>query len=280
MFTVPVMDERFLTSAERLDGPFVTELGALAAQHGTAIVCGINEATEEGDRIQNTLLAIDASGDVVATYRKLHLYDAFGYTESSLVRPGEIEPPQTFSVGGQRFDMQTCYDLRFPEVTRRLIDAEVDVVLMPAEWVPGPLKEDHWTTLLRARAIENTVYLAAADQSGKAGAGNSMIVDPMGVVLASVGEEEGLGTATLDAERIARVRRRTRRFGCGAQCRGVDGVGDGARLRLAAAESMRFENDPVPGANGALGDDLEVGPGARQDPHVECGDPVLGCRCA
>jgi len=206
MFTVPAMDDRFVASAERLDGPFVAELTALATQHGVAIVCGINEATDGGDRIHNTLLAIDASGEIVATYRKLHLYDAFGYTESSLVRPGEIEPPQTFTVGDLRFGMQTCYDLRFPEVTRRLVDADADVVLMPAEWVPGPLKEDHWTTLLRARAIENTVYLAAADQCGKSGAGNSMIVDPMGVVLASVGEEEGLGTATLDPERIERVR--------------------------------------------------------------------------
>jgi len=206
MFTVPVMDHRFVESAERLDGPFVSELKSLAAEHQTAIVCGVNEAIEDDDRIHNTLLAVDASGEVVATYRKLHLYDAFGYTESSLVRPGDVEPPQTFAVGGLRFGLQTCYDLRFPEVTRRLVDAEADVVLMPAEWVPGPLKEDHWTTLLRARAIENTVYLAAADQCGASGAGNSMIVDPMGVVLASVGEEEGIGTADLDPERIERVR--------------------------------------------------------------------------
>ncbi|MDT5338686.1 MAG: deaminated glutathione amidase, partial [Mycobacterium sp.] len=87
MFTVPVMDERFVASAERLDGPFVAELTALAAQHGIAIVCGINEAIDHGDRIHNTLLAIDAQGRLVATYRKLHLYDAFGYTESSLVSP-------------------------------------------------------------------------------------------------------------------------------------------------------------------------------------------------
>jgi deaminated glutathione amidase len=206
MFTVPVMDERFVASAERLDGAFVTQLTELAAEHRIAIVCGVNEDTDEGTRIHNTLLAIDAAGELTATYRKLHLYDAFGYTESTLVRPGDIDAPQIFTVGDLRFGMQTCYDLRFPEVTRRLIDAGADVVLMPAEWVPGPLKENHWTTLLRARAIENTVYLAAADQCGTAGAGNSMIVDPMGVVLASVGEEEGLATATLESERIARVR--------------------------------------------------------------------------
>ncbi|WP_123026685.1 carbon-nitrogen hydrolase family protein [Mycolicibacterium stellerae] len=217
MFTVPVMDERFLESAEHVDGQFVAQLKELARAHAIAIVCGINEATDEGSRIHNTLLAVDTHGEVVAAYRKLHLYDAFGYTESSLVSPGPVEPPQTFTVEGLRFGMQTCYDLRFPEVTRRLVDAGVDAVLMPAEWVPGPLKEDHWTTLLRARAIENTVYLAAADQCGRSGAGNSMIVDPMGVVLASLGEEDGLATATLDPSRIARVREknpaiRLRRF--------------------------------------------------------------------
>jgi predicted amidohydrolase len=217
MFTVPVMDDRFVESAERVDGPFVGQVKELARAHAITIVCGINEATDEGSRIHNTLLAVDAHGEVVAAYRKLHLYDAFGYTESSLVSPGPVEPPQTFTVEGLRFGMQTCYDLRFPEVTRRLVDAGADAVLMPAEWVPGPLKEDHWTTLLRARAIENTVYLAAADQCGSSGAGNSMIVDPMGVVLASLGEEDGLATATLDPSRIARVREknpaiRLRRF--------------------------------------------------------------------
>jgi predicted amidohydrolase len=206
MFTVPVMDERFLESAERADGEFVSHVKDLATTHGIAIVCGMNEATDEGSHIHNTLLAVDAQGQVVATYRKLHLYDAFGYTESSLVSPGPVEPAQTFTIDGLRFGMQTCYDLRFPEVTRRLVDAGADAVLMPAEWVPGPLKEDHWTTLVRARAIENTVYLAAADQCGSSGAGNSMIVDPMGVVLAALGEEEGLATATLDPSRIERVR--------------------------------------------------------------------------
>ncbi|AQT78865.1 hydrolase [Mycolicibacterium litorale] len=206
MFTVPVMDERFVASAEPLDGPFVTAISGLAARHGMAIVCGMNEATDAGSHIHNTLLAVDPRGQIVATYRKLHLYDAFGYTESQLVTPGPIEQPATFLVKDLRFGMQTCYDLRFPEVTRRLIDAGVDAVLMPAEWVPGPLKEDHWTTLLRARAIENTVYLAAADQCGRAGAGNSMIVDPMGVVVAALGEEEGLATAILDPARITRVR--------------------------------------------------------------------------
>ncbi len=206
MFTAPAMDERFLASAESLDGPFVAAVRDLARREAIAIVAGINETTDKPDHIHNTLIAVDDGGKVTATYRKLHLYDAFGYSESRFVRPGSACPPETFTVGGLTFGMQTCYDLRFPEATRRLVDAGADVVLMPAEWVPGPLKENHWTTLLRARAIENTVYVAAADQCGSNGAGNSMIVDPMGVVLAAIGEDEGVVSATLHGDRIARVR--------------------------------------------------------------------------
>ena len=206
MFTVPTMDARFVASAEPVDGTFVSALRDLARRTGIALVCGINE-TAGADRIHNTLLAIDGDGKIAAGYRKLHLYDAFGYTESSLVEPGTIAAPETFTVGGMTFGLQTCYDLRFPEVTRRLVDAGADAVVIPAEWVPGPLKEDHWTTLVRARAIENTAYVLAADQCGSSGAGRSMIVDPMGIVLASLGEEEGCATAVLDGARIARVRR-------------------------------------------------------------------------
>ncbi|TRW80063.1 carbon-nitrogen hydrolase family protein [Mycolicibacterium sp. 018/SC-01/001] len=206
MFTAPAMDERFLASAESLDGPFVSALQETARQQAVTIVAGINETTDRADQIHNTLVAIDGGGKVTAAYRKMHLYDAFGYSESRFVRAGVVDAPETFTVGGLTFGMQTCYDLRFPEATRRLVDAGADVVLIPAEWVPGPLKENHWTTLIRARAIENTIYVAAADQCGAHGAGNSMIVDPMGVVLSSLGEEAGMVSATLNPERIERVR--------------------------------------------------------------------------
>src|SRR5699024_6833283 len=102
--------------------------------------------------------------------------------------------------------MKTCYDLRFPEVSRMLVDAGADVLALPAEWVPGPLKEFHWTTLLRARAIENTVYLVAADQSAPMGSGHSAIIDPMGIAIASIGEEIGMAHAVLKEDRITSVR--------------------------------------------------------------------------
>jgi predicted amidohydrolase len=206
MFTAPRLDRRFLDTAEPLDGPFAAGLGELARRHGLHVVAGVNERLDDPGRISNTLLAIGPDGAVAATYRKTHLYDAFGYTESEIVRPGPIGDPETFTVDGVRFGLQTCYDVRFPEVTRRIVDAGADVLALPAEWVPGPLKEDHWRTLVRARAIENTIYVAAADQCAPTGAGNSMIVDPMGVVVAALGETAGIAAADVSPERVAAVR--------------------------------------------------------------------------
>jgi predicted amidohydrolase len=218
MFTAPKMDERFVESAEPLDGPFVTGLGDLAERHDTYIVAGVNQVVEEPGRIANTLVALAPSGDIAARYGKVHLYDAFGYKESDLVRAGDIGTPETFDVDGVTFGMQTCYDVRFPEVTRWLVDAGADAVALPAAWVPGPLKEDHWRTLVRARAIENTIYIAAAGQCAPTGAGNSMIIDPMGVTVASLGEGAGIAAGEVSPERTAEVRKKNpaldlRRFG-------------------------------------------------------------------
>jgi len=119
---------------------------------------------------------------------------------------GTLDAPETFEWGGFTVGLQTCYDVRFPEVTRRIVDAGADVVLIPAEWVRGPLKEHHWRTLVTARAIENTIYVAAADQAPPVGAGNSMVVDPMGVEIATIGESTDVAVAWLSAERVAQTR--------------------------------------------------------------------------
>lgn len=206
MFTAPKLDERFADSAEPLDGPFAGGLKDIARRHGVHVIAGMNERLDDRRRISNTLVAAGPGGDFVAEYRKIHLYDAFGYKESALVRPGEIADPETFTVEGVTFGMQTCYDVRFPEVTRRIVDAGADVLALPAAWVPGPLKEDHWRTLARARAIENTIYVAAAGQCAPAGAGNSMLVDPMGVVTAGLGEAPGVVAGEVSPERVAAVR--------------------------------------------------------------------------
>ena len=205
-----------VAAAEDLDGGFVTGLAAIAQRLGIHLVAGMLE--KAGEKVSNTLVAVDPSGALVATYRKLHLYDAFGQRESDRVQAGGIEPPETFGWQGFTVGMQTCYDIRFPEVTRRLVDAGADLVLVPAEWVRGPLKEHHWRVLVTARAIENTVYVAAADHAPPIGAGNSMVVDPMGVELVTIGEESGIAVADVTPARVASVRETNpalalRRFG-------------------------------------------------------------------
>jgi predicted amidohydrolase len=205
-FFEPVMGASFIAAAQPTDGPFVAALGALAAELGVHIVAGMLEQTERNDRFSNTLVAVSSAGELIASYRKLHLYDAFGERESDWVQAGTIETPQTFTVNGLTVGMQTCYDIRFPEVTRRLVDAGADLVLVPAEWVRGPLKEQHWRTLVTARALENTVYVAAADHTPPIGVGNSMVVDPMGVEMVTIGEATDVAVAWISAARIAAVR--------------------------------------------------------------------------
>lgn len=202
-FFEPRMGPRFAEHAEPLAGPFTAGVQAAAARAGVVAVFGLVEAA--GEKFRNTAVAVSADG-IIATYRKTHLYDAFGASESTWVEPGALEAAQTFVVGGLRAGLQTCYDLRFPEVTRVLADAGVDLVLVPADWVPGPGKVHHWRTLLTARAIENTAFVAAAGQIAPAGIGTSLILDPAGVTLAESGQEEGLAFADLDPARVREVR--------------------------------------------------------------------------
>jgi deaminated glutathione amidase len=193
--------------AEPLDGPFITGIAALARDLKLPVVVGTDEANADGLPF-NTLVALDAGGEIRGTYRKVHLYDAFGYRESDGASQGEIGQPFILESGQLRLGMLTCYDLRFPESARYLVDAGANVLLLPAMWITGPGKEDHWNTLVRARAIENTAYVVTANQTGPLATGYSLIVDPFGVVIANAGEAPGVVFAELDPERIAAVRNR------------------------------------------------------------------------
>jgi predicted amidohydrolase len=193
--------------AQTLDGPFVSALADLAASHHLWIVAGMFEKSDDAARPFNTLVALTSTGELEATYRKTYLYDSFGYRESDRLSPGSGEPI-VVTISGLVVGLMTCYDLRFPEFARALVDRGADVVAVPAAWVSGPLKEDHWVTLLRARAIENTVYVAAAGQTGKHYSGRSMIVDPMGVTAAALGDGEAVATADIEEGTVASARER------------------------------------------------------------------------
>jgi predicted amidohydrolase len=197
-------DQPLAPVAEPLDGPFVTSLHRLASELSITVVAGMFE-TASGERVHNTVVAVDSSG-LLGAYRKMHLFDALGWVESDRLAPGDGEL-LVLALGGVTLGVQTCYDLRFPELTRALVDRGVDVLLLPAAWVAGPMKEQQWKTLVAARAIESTAYAVTASQSPPRYVGSSRVLDPMGEVVAAVATTEGFAVADLLPERIAEVRK-------------------------------------------------------------------------
>lgn len=204
--------------AERLDGafpgPILRALADSAIKHGVWVLGGgMPEMSEDSARPYNTALLVDPRGEIVATYRKLHLFDVTvpdgtSYRESATTSAGtEVV---TAEVLGVRIGLSICYDVRFPELFRRLSDEGARVVAVPAAFTV-PTGKDHWHPLLRARAIENQVYVLAPAQHGKHPRGRqtygkSLIADPWGEVIAQCSEGEGLAVATLDFAYQDRVR--------------------------------------------------------------------------
>ncbi len=189
--------------AEDLDGPFVQRLTELAKAHGVTLVAGMFERSGDPARPYNTLAVVDGDG-LRASYRKIHLYDSFGYKESERLLAGAVEPV-VVEVGGWQVGLMTCYDLRFPELARALVDRGAELLVVPAAWVAGPGKVDHWRTLLKARAIENTVYVAAAGQPGPRYTGHSMVVSPRGEVV-EAGDDDLFVRSTVERDYLEEVR--------------------------------------------------------------------------
>jgi predicted amidohydrolase len=194
--------------AESLDGPFVSGLAEEARGHGVTVVAGMFE-TVEGDqaRAYNTVVAVGTDGSLIGRYRKLHLFDALGWTESKQLAAGPMEL-LTFASGDVTVGVLTCYDLRFPELSRSLVDEGATLLALPSAWVAGPHKVDQWTALVHARAIENTVYVAGAAQPPPQYSGHSMVVDPFGVRLAELGDDEGVAVTDVSRARVGEVRER------------------------------------------------------------------------
>jgi predicted amidohydrolase len=199
-------------AAEPLDGPFCTALADAARSAGVALVAGVFEPAPDG-RVYNTAVAYDGAGALVASYRKLHLFDAFGQRESELVAPGST--PVICTLAGMRTGLAICYDVRFGELFRALAVGGAGLLVLPAAWAAGLFKEEHWVTLVRARAIENTMWVAAVGQvpdpderptRAATGVGRSMLVDPLGVVRADLGPAPGVLVAEVDASLIDTVR--------------------------------------------------------------------------
>lgn len=208
-------DKRAL--AEDLDGgggPIFRRVAAAARTLGIAVVAGgLPERSLDPDRPFNTCAVFDATGRLVARYRKIHLFDvelADGarYRESASTTAGET--PVVAEVASVTLGLSVCYDLRFPELYRALSAHGADAIVVPAAFTLTTGK-DHWHVLLRARAIESQAYVIAAAQWGKhprgrVTFGKSCIIDPWGEIVAQCSEGEGVATAPLDPAYLARVR--------------------------------------------------------------------------
>ncbi|TLM80730.1 carbon-nitrogen hydrolase family protein [Pseudarthrobacter sp. NamE2] len=201
-----VVDASFPAVAEPLDGPVCRALAATAARHSIALVAGVVETSPEPGKAYNTLAAFGPDGGRLASYRKIHLFDAQGFDESRFIAPGPSLEPVVFETGGIKFGLLTCYDLRFPELARALADAGAQALLVPSSWVPGTHKTEQWMALNAARAIENSVYVAGICQAPPVSVGRSVLVDQMGFMEEDLGLEPGVRTVEVSLDTVARVR--------------------------------------------------------------------------
>jgi predicted amidohydrolase len=205
--------EELVAGAEPLAGPSLTAARSWARDLGIHLLAGsIFERGGEGEKASNTSVLIDPQGEDVAVYRKIHMFDVdaggVSYRESEFERPGA--EPVVAQVGELTAGLTVCYDLRFPELFRILALRGAQLIALPSAFTLATGR-DHWEVLLRARAIENQLFVLAPNQVGEApphysSFGRSLIVDPWGVVLATAPDEECFVSADLDFAALERVR--------------------------------------------------------------------------
>lgn len=207
-------DSQTTPCAQTLDGEFLQRMAALAQRRRLYLLCGsIPERISDDERIYNTSVLLGPSGERLAVYRKIHLFDVNlqGHAvsqESRFVRPGQdvvVAETEWAKLG-----LTICYDLRFPELYRRLTLAGAQMIFVPAAFTEYTGK-DHWEVLLRARAIENQVYIVAPAQygqhhPGRRTYGKSMVVDPWGAVIAKASDKPGPIIAEIDFDFLTKIR--------------------------------------------------------------------------
>ncbi len=201
-------------TAEPIEGgESVEAMSRWSRQHGITLVGGsITERREGRDKLSNTSLVFDPEGQIVAAYRKIHLFDVevggVVYRESEAEEPGE--EPVVAEIEDWKLGLSVCYDIRFPELYRILALEGAELVTVPAHFTT-PTGKDHWHVLLRARAIENQLYVAAAAQigetlPGRPAYGRSLIADPWGIVVAQAPDAETVIAAELDLVHLRDIR--------------------------------------------------------------------------
>ena len=197
--------EEFGTEAEPLEGPTYEAMAKAASDAGVWLHAGSIPERDPDGPLYNTSLLFSPSGDLAAAYRKIH---RFGFDKGEAVLMGAGRELVTVRLPGTTLGVATCYDLRFPELFRGLVDAGAETLVVPAGWPER--RRAHWTLLARARAVENQAFVLACGTAGThAGvpqAGHSIVVDPWGEVLAEAGADEEVLTVDFDAAKVATTR--------------------------------------------------------------------------
>ena len=191
--------------AESIDGPFIAALRDHAKAAHLGVLAAIYEASPVTNRVYDTAVWIDAAGNIASVYRKLHLYDAFGFKESDKFHPGNDIAP-LFNFGDAHCGTMICYDLRFPELARMLTLEGANILFAPSGWVQGDLKVEHWQTMIKSRALENGCFVVAPNQVGNIYTGHSMAVDPLGRTLVDLQEKAALAVIDIDLRLVNEVR--------------------------------------------------------------------------
>jgi predicted amidohydrolase len=192
--------------AETINGNFVNTIAKTAKENRIEVIGSFYEKSTKKDRVFDTSFVINKSGKIISTYRKIHLYDALGFRESDKMAPGsEISKPIKTSIG--KVGMMICYDLRFPEMSRSLAASGSEVLVAPSAWVKGDMKEEHWLTINKTRAIENGCYVVAPDQVGNIYCGRSVVVDPYGKILLDMKKKQGIGYVNIELTKIKQIRK-------------------------------------------------------------------------
>ena len=197
------LSRRFVKeNAEPLDGNFVSKILDLTMQKKTAAI--FTAFLKENDAIYNAAILAE-KGKIRSVYKKIHLFDAYGYKESHLFAPGSdlaLAEVKDFKIG-----LAVCFDLRFPELFRSMAYKGADLFIVPSAWYKGKYKLEQWRILVMARAHENTAYLVAVDQTNPFFVGHTMVSSPLGYAIREVGEEQTSFTVELERKDIIDARK-------------------------------------------------------------------------
>ena len=207
LYTKSSQTAKELTSlSEKINGNFILTIAKAAKENHIQVIGSFYERSKKNNRVYDTSFVINHLGKVISTYRKIHLYDALGFKESDKMIPGsKIAKPVGTSIG--KIGMMICYDLRFPEMSRALALAGSEVLIAPSAWVKGPMKEEHWITINKTRAIENGCYVIAPAQVGNIYCGRSLVVDPYGKVLLDMKKKQGISFVNIDLKKVKETRK-------------------------------------------------------------------------